>query len=147
MATEQIKFDDVDFNADPPVKTLADVEVTFSYRDSGCMTLDLTEAHAAELDALMASWLEIATPFRPAPTTRTRANRTDSDGTATRTNAPVGNDGRKLTPAELKAFRTWAHDQGQDVERYDNGGYKYLKEQVAAWDTAREAAKTATDES
>jgi hypothetical protein len=141
MARQEIKFDDVDFNADPPVHTEATVEVFLSYRGSSTMRLDLTDAHAKELDEIMAPWLALATEVNTPLRRNTRTPRADSDS-----DSPTV---ATLTPAEKKAYRTWVYDTtGQPAERYvradgSAGGYKYPADLVAQWLAARETAKTA----
>jgi hypothetical protein len=144
MATEIITttnvFDDIDMNLSPPIKTPADVTIEFSFKDSGRVSVDLTEAHAKELADLLAPYLAVATEVK---TTRTRTNRTASNGTGSgSSSSPTWSDGTKLTPAELKAFRVWADGRGAPVTKYSGGGYSYRTDQVREYEAAREAAKS-----
>src|SRR6516162_1156421 len=114
MATEIIRWDDVDFRQDTPVRTPATETVIFSLGDSGPLQLDLSADHAKEITELLAPWIAAATPVKA-----TRATRTTTGGST---------DGR--TPEYLKAFRAWAAEQGQPAFQYTRsngkpGAYKY----------------------
>lgn len=125
MATEIITttntWDDVDFAKD--VKTPATETIQFSFGDSGLLSVDLSDANAKAFADAMAPWLAVATPVA------VRRTRT-TDGTRT---VP----GRDRTPAQLKAFRQWAEQQGQPVHMYDGGGYRYDQAQLDAYDKAQ----------
>jgi hypothetical protein len=127
VATEQIRWDDIDFAADPPVRTPATETVTFTFADSGPMQIDLSEAHAKEFAELVAPWLSAASTLVVAqPARATRARRSNA--------SPAGASTADRTPAELKAYRAWETGQGNTVEKYSGGGYKYDPERLAAYD-------------
>jgi hypothetical protein len=130
MATEQIRWDDLDFRQDPPVRTPATETVTFSFGDSGTLALDLNADHAKEITEMIAAWMEAATPVQ-APAKTTRARRTNSSASTAST--------ADRTPAFLKDFRAWAAEQGHPVEQYTRAGgkpgaYKYDPDQIAEYD-------------
>jgi hypothetical protein len=119
MATETIRFDDLDY---PEIRTPATETITFSFGDSGPMQLDLSADHAKELTGQFAAWIAAATPVtkgRPASGNRT----TDA-----------------ANVERLKGFRAWMAAQGTPVKRYENpntgkpGGYQYPKDKLAEYD-------------
>jgi hypothetical protein len=118
MATETVRFDDLDY---PEIKTPATETITFSFGDSGPMQLDLSADHAKEIGEQFAAWIAAATP---APTARGTAARTVDSESA----------------ARLKGFRAWMAGQGTPVKRYENpqtgkpGGYQYPKDKLAEYD-------------
>ena len=93
MAVKPTLYDNLELAVNPDTDVKATVKVNFSYRDSGAMSVDLSDEHAKEFDTLMERYLTVAAKATK-DITRTRSNRSDGDTpTPTRTNTPTDSEG------------------------------------------------------